>query len=166
MLLFIVGISWLCQPAVAAEISEVIWKHPGYDITVYRTGRVRIDFVLNQMENPREQIEGHFSGYPPDRFWERNISQVALKEFFLLVDFSDWTGVKESYRAPVGTFEYYGHEGLTRLQLKSGDTIIKEIWLGDSRIQNWPPFVRRLIKEVVSIATEDGSQLPLGPFLD
>ncbi len=157
---------FLSQSAFGAEIDQVVWNHPGYSITVHRTGEVRVDFVQNQKGISRELIESSFSGYPKDKFRESLAGPERLKRLFQLIDSSDWTQVKASYRAAEGTFEYAGHETVTRLVLKSKGTVVKEVELGGSRKPDWPTFVLETVDDIVALATEDGRQLPRGPFLD
>ncbi|GEM_PF-4945607 len=149
----------------AAQIDEIIWEYPGYTITVERAGEVQIDFVLNQQGRSREDIESHFSNYPEEKTRKFIASAAPLEELFRRVDSADWTPVKRSYRAPEGTFEYAGHEVLTRLILKSDGAIVKEVELGSSREKEWPPLLLKTVNGISSIA-EQGGPLPRGPFLN
>ena len=154
------------RPVLAAEVDEVIWKYPGYDVTVHRTGKVRVDFILNQQGISRESIESRFGSYPTEKFREYVANPEQLKQLFRRIDSADWIPVKVSYRAAEGTFEYAGHEVVTTLILKSKGVAVKQVEMGSSRKSDWPSFLREISEDLFALAGQDGRELPRGPFLD
>ena len=150
----------------AISTDEVSYEYPGYTITIYRSGKVRIDFVLNQQRIPRADIEMSFANYPVERTREHSVSEESLQRLFNLVDSPDFAKVEQEYRAPEGTFEFYGHEVVPRITLKAKGETIKEVMAGSSQYENWPLSLREVVKLLESIAVEDGSSLPRGPVIN
>ena len=139
--------------ALAVEVDEVVWEHPGYDVTIHRTGEVRVDFILNQ---PGHLPDSSFLNYPNEKFLEYTANPEQLRRLFQRIDSPDRMPLKASYRAAEGTYENQGGEVVTTLILKSKGVVVKQVELGSSREKEWPRFLLEIINDIHAIAVESG----------
>ncbi|MBI3322376.1 MAG: hypothetical protein HYZ94_01685 [Candidatus Omnitrophica bacterium] len=143
---------WFASAAAAAEVvDEVVWEQPGYTVTVHRTGLVRVDEVPYDPEKEFREQQGH---------------PMRIKEFFLVIDSADLSGLKPSYRWPEGKLRHGRHEVLTAFTFKSRGEVVKQVELGSTVAPEWPAFLQELEKEIRLLASADGRPLSPAPWLD
>jgi hypothetical protein len=132
---------------------------------VWRTGGVRVDFLLNQKGVPQEEIKSGFGGYPNEKVREARVSRATAEQLFSLLESRKFAAVGPRYVAPKGTFASAGHAVVMTLTLSNHGPTVRTITFDSSRKADWPGSLRQAVDQIFRLAETTGP-LPVGPYIE